>query len=873
MKKIFKKILSNGLTILVKPNHQIPKVSIQLWYNVGSKDEKSGEKGIAHLIEHMIFKGTQELSESDINLITHKLSGYCNAFTSFDYTGYLFEFPSHHWEESLPVMADCMRNCTFKEEFLNSELKAVIQELKMYNDDYPSTLTEEMIMSSFTGHPYQYPVIGYKHDLWSLERESLVNFYKKHYIPNNATLVVVGDVKPEEVFELAEKSFGKIEPDWNYKKEEFYLPRDLSSKSVIVYRDVKQPQVMISYLVPGSREKVDYAIDVISSVLGSGRSSRLYKKLLDEKQLVTDIETFSYDLFDQGMFFVTFTPKHEKDIDEIISIIKHEIKLLSQNGTTDEEIQRACKKAESEYLSLLEDNEKQAYIIGKSYLANGDENYIYSYLSGNNLELKNTIQKILKDCFRSSAANIGKLLPINKEDKDRWLELQKISDEEDAKVLSNKARESLVEEGLKVHEIEVKELKEFKFPKYDIFHLSNGLEVLVYDNPGLPKIDMILEFKSKYYYDPEDKQGLTNFVSAMLLEGTNKFTSTELSDIVESYGMNLDSSPGYVSMGTLSQDLPKGLDILSDILVNSNFNNTSVEKVRELIISDLKHYWDSPSQFADYLIRQQIYKNHPYSKNVLGSLDSVASFTQDELIEYYKKIITPQGARLAIVGDLSKYNLHTLLEEKLGKWQGPKVETIAFPVVAPTISNEFNHHITRDQVVLCFAGLTVKRTDADYDKLLLFDQIFCGGSMSSRLFELREQSGLFYTIGGSLITRAEHQPGMVIIKTIVSLDRLAEAEQKIKETIDIAHHEITKEEFEAAHNAVANSLVDNFETNNKIASAFLFLRRYDYPVDFFDKRAEQLSKITVDEVKQSVKNVLSSDKLLKLRIGRVQKEA
>lgn len=870
MKQIFKKILSNGLTVLVKPNHQIPKVSVQLWYNVGSKDEKSGEKGIAHLIEHMIFKGTEELSESDINLITHKLSGYCNAFTSFDYTGYLFEFPSHHWEEALPVMADCMRNCTFKQEYLNSELKAVIQELKMYNDDYPSTLTEEMIMNSFTGHPYQYPVIGYKHDLWSLVRENLVNFYKKHYIPNNATLVVVGDVKPEEVFELAEKSFGKIEPDWTYKKEEFYLPKDLASKSVTVYRDVKQPQVMISYLVPGSREKVDYAIDVISSVLGSGRSSRLYKKLLDEKQLVTDIETFSYDLFDQGMFFIAFTPKSVESIDEIISVIKHEIKLLVQNGPTDEEIQRACKKAESEYLSLLEDNEKQAYVIGKSYLANGDENYIYNYLSGNNSELKNTIQKILKNYFRSSAANIGKLLPIDQEDKDRWLELQKISDEEDARVLSNKARESSVEEGSKVKDILVRKQKDFKFPKYETFHLSNGLEVLAYDNPGLPKIDMILEFKSKYYYDPEDKQGLSNFVSAMLLEGTDKFTSTELSDMVESYGMNLDSSPGYVSLGTLSQDLPKGLEILSDILSNSNFNEEAVEKVRKLVISDLKQYWDSPSQFADYLIRQQIYKGHPYKKNVIGSPESVASFTQEELIEFYKKTITPQGARLAIVGDLSKYNLQELLEEKLGKWQGPKVESMEFPVVAAVVANEINHHITRDQVVLCFAGLGVKRTDADYDKLLLFDQIFCGGSMSSRLFELREQSGLFYTIGGSLISRAEHQPGMVIIKTIVSLDRLKEAEQKIKETIDIAAHEITQEEFESAHNAVANALVDNFENNNKIANAFLFLRRYDYPVDFFDKRAEHLSKITVDEVKESVKNVLSSDKLIKLRIGRVQ---
>ena len=135
MNKVRKKILKNGLTVLVLPSSNIPKVSVQLWYNVGSKDEQSGQKGIAHLIEHMIFKGTKKLSESDINLIVNKLSGYCNAFTSYDYTGYLFDFPSEHWHESLPMLADCMKNCTMKEDFLNSELKAVIQELKMYKDN------------------------------------------------------------------------------------------------------------------------------------------------------------------------------------------------------------------------------------------------------------------------------------------------------------------------------------------------------------------------------------------------------------------------------------------------------------------------------------------------------------------------------------------------------------------------------------------------------------------------------------------------------------------------------------------------------------------------------------------------------------------
>ena len=172
--------LDNGLTILVCPKKDAEKVSIQLWYNVGSKHEKSGEKGIAHFIEHMIFKGTTKLTESDINLTVSKLSGSCNDFTSYDYTGYLFDIPVANWDKVLPIMADCMQHCTFKQEHLNSEVKAVIQELKMYKDQHVSDLSEKMIQSIFSDHPYHYPIIGFKQDLWTVDRDALFNFYKKH---------------------------------------------------------------------------------------------------------------------------------------------------------------------------------------------------------------------------------------------------------------------------------------------------------------------------------------------------------------------------------------------------------------------------------------------------------------------------------------------------------------------------------------------------------------------------------------------------------------------------------------------------------------------------------------------------------------------
>lgn len=188
---VYTRTLTNGMDVLLAPDHTIPKVSIQLWYNVGSKDETRGRKGIAHLIEHMIFKGTETLSEADINAIVYKLSGTTNAFTSHDYTGYLFDMPAQNWHHVLPIMADCMRNCSFKQEHLNSELRTIIQEIKLYNDDYMSSLLEGMLGMIFHDHPYRDPVIGYKQDLLALSQDDICQFYQYHYVPNNAALVVL----------------------------------------------------------------------------------------------------------------------------------------------------------------------------------------------------------------------------------------------------------------------------------------------------------------------------------------------------------------------------------------------------------------------------------------------------------------------------------------------------------------------------------------------------------------------------------------------------------------------------------------------------------------------------------------------------------
>ena len=874
---VFKKTLENGMTVLVLPVHNIPKVSLQLWYNVGSKDEKTGEKGIAHLIEHMIFKGTEKLSETDINIVSHKLSGSINAFTSYDYTGYLFNFPTQHWQEALPIMADCMQNAAFKEDHLSSEMKAVIQELKMYKDDYQMSLVEELIGVIFADHPYHFPIIGFKQDLWSVHGEDLKKFYKKHYAPNNAALVVVGDVQPEQVFALVEKNFGEIKPNVGYKKEEFFFHKDIVSKGVTLYRDIQQPLQAMIFVVPGIKKRNEHVLEIASWILGAGKSSRLHTKLVDDLKLATSLSTSYWDLFDHGLFFIMYEPKRIEDSAAIEAIINDEIKSIVDNGLDAQEVERAIKKAQMRLFSVLENSEKQAYEIGKYFVATGDENYIFNYLHDSQEKITKDVVTLLANYFRPTVAHKGTILPLPESDSGVWAALQHESDEEDQRILSAHKRDSKLEEAAYAKTVKVKEPGVFDFPKATTTTLENGIKLLYYNNTNnIPKINIVMEFKARSFYDPKDKDGLYGFVTAMMTEGTENYNATELAKEIESRGMSLSIYPGGLSMSMLSSDLEQGLEIIQEILSRATFEEEEVEKVREQILAEIKNFWDEPKSFAGQVVRENIYAGHPYSKNMLGSEESVRSMTKEDLVNFYKKYISPSGAKIAIVGDLNKYDIKETVERTLGKWQGPTVESIEFPEVKKTSANEVNYPINRDQIVLCYAGASINRLNPDYDKLLLFDQIFGGGalgSLHSRLFSLREQSGLFYTINGSMLANADEQPGMVLIKTIVSIDRLKEAEKAIVNTINTAVDSITEDEFAQARHAILNSLTNNFESNSKIAQSFLFVDKYKLPATFFDNRARDLEKVTIADVQKAVKKVLQPDCLATFRIGRVEGKA
>ena len=872
MNVIKKYILDNGLVVLVHSVQVIPKVAVQLWYGVGSKDEKNGQRGLAHLLEHMVFKGTKILSESDINLITHKLSGSCNAFTSQDFTGYIFDLPKQNWHFCLDLLADCMRNCTFKSDLLNSELKAVIQELKMYNDDYRGALCQEMVSAIFNQHPYHYPIIGYKQDLWSITQQGLLDFYHYHYIPNNATLVVVGDVDPEDVFEKAKAAFEKIQPNPVYAKEAYYNQKDICSQSITMRRDIQHPIVLYVWQVPGLRANQNYNINCASWILGQGKGSRLYKLLVDEQELAADIQMDLYEFFDYSLLFLHIDPLEKEAIPAIESIIKKEIASIAQQGIEKKELERAAKQVQMEYWDLFENNQKIADEIGKRYLATGDENALFV-----NSALQTITVDAMTDFFKQyitpTSMHAGLVLPLEEDEKEMWLALQKESDQNDEVILSRKVRETVVEPGVLVNNIHPLPQEKFNYPKAHKKMLSNGLTLLWHITKQAPKIELILDLQVRHYYDPEDKQGLINFMSRMLIEGTLNLPGPAFAAAAEARGISIEVRPGALAMNFLKQELEFALSLLLELLVSAEFKEKNIAKVRTHIKNDIVEFWDSPAEFCNQIVKSVLYKNHPFNKDMLGDLKSIQRITRADLLSAYKQYLTPIQSRLALVGDLEDVDIVKVVERILGSWQGAQLDDLNFPALKPVTSQEIDYPINRDQTVLCYAGPSVARTDERYNALILFDQIFSGGvlgSMSSYLFALREQTGLFYTISASLAVAAENQPGLAFIKTIISNDRLYEAEQLIEQAIMQAPEIITDDNVDQARNAVMNALMDNFESSEAIAQTFIFLERLHLPADYFDKRLEYLKTISPAAIKQAVESILDLEKLIKVRVGRKQ---
>lgn len=413
--KVTEKVLPNGLKVLLKEEHKAPVVTFQIWYKVGSRNEKLGTTGMSHVLEHMMFKGTKKYGPKQFSQIVQRNGGNDNAFTGKDYTAYFENFASDRIAISLDLESDRMQNLLLDPKEFLSERDVVKEERRMRTEDDPtSTMVEQMTAAAFIAHPYQWPVIGWMADLGSITRDDLAEHYRRYYAPNNATIVVAGDFDTKTLLPQIEKYFGRIPLGPAVPKVGAVEPRQIGERRIIVKQQAELPAVFAGYHAPDIKHADSFALEVLQGVLSSGKSSRLYKTLVYEKQLALyaggDYDNVSND---PKLFYVYAGVMPGKTTDEVEQALYAEIEKLKETPVADEELQKAKNQIEASFIMGQDSIFYQAMLLGQ-FETVANWRLLEQYVENIRAVSKEDVMRVAKQYFSEDNRTVGILVPLKK---------------------------------------------------------------------------------------------------------------------------------------------------------------------------------------------------------------------------------------------------------------------------------------------------------------------------------------------------------------------------------------------------------------------------------------------------------------------------
>ncbi len=408
--------LKNGLKVLIIEDHKAPLATFQIWYRVGSKDEPMGKTGISHLLEHMMFKGTPKYGSKQFSNIIQRNGGTDNAHTTKDYTMYYQTLSSDRIDLSIKLEADRMINLLLEPKEVVAERNVVMEERRMrYEDNPQSSLYEEVIATAFKAHPYQWPVIGWMSDIVSVERKDLYRYYRAYYSPNNAFIVISGDVKAEDILSKVRKAFEHKRPSKrSFIKDRTEEPQQRGEKRVYLKREVELPYILMAYHVPSFPHEDSFALDVLSTILSGGKSSRLYKNIVYEKRLA--LNTFAdYSGFYKDPFLFVFggTAAPKKNIEDVEKAIYDEIEKVKKESPSEMEIQKAKNQIEAAFVFAQDSTYSRAFYTGMFEML-GNWRLMDKYLEGVRKVKPEDVQAAAKKYLIDDNKTVGILVPVNK---------------------------------------------------------------------------------------------------------------------------------------------------------------------------------------------------------------------------------------------------------------------------------------------------------------------------------------------------------------------------------------------------------------------------------------------------------------------------
>lgn len=838
--------LQDGMNIVVVSN-KTATTSVQLFIDCKAKKDK--KIGKPHFIEHMLFKGTKNFSESDIGNLMFQLSGKCNALTTHDYVQFETNLPNDYWSYSLPIIKEILTGCTIKDHLFYKERGIILEELNMIEDDLAESLKSSLMSEIFKETPYGISLIGTKKDLYKLTPEDLRKFYTKNFKYNKATIVVAGDVTFDEIIKAVQKNFLHTNDTNSTHNTDTKVIAEKSNfnffkpASTNLFRNITESHVALAYVVPGLKTK-NYD-QRVSKLLEYALTGSYYTQLSTDTNF---IETECYNLFDYGLFFIHFEPKKREFTEQIIANFHQILADIAQYGLTQEDINRYTLKERFRLADLKEKNDQLAFEIGDYFLARGNFINLGNY---NFSEINKDLQAYINTYMKPDHMHAAHMHPFENEEQSKELY------EEDEK---NNEKHHL-------HEIEKPKyilnplpapIKSTFYSKPTTLQLPNGLKVVFYNNPESEKVFIQLHTESF----PKNQA-----LHAMLINILSRYPQT-FGYHLKSYGVLTNFDTENIKISALAEYTNEALQGLLQIISNADLSDEAVEKTRSLTLYDVEKSDKDHFAMAMKHIIKNIYQDNPSNKYLHLDQKDIDKITHQDILDAYKNHFQPNKMTLAIIGNLSAHNIEALIKnnfESLNNYQ--VAEKLKNPTPISPQATTINCISKGEQVSLFFALPAVNFLDEDFASSYLFDFIFSKRGDHSVLFSLRKKSGLIYDITCSGLSDIETNPSIVCIKTSTAPENVETIKELIINTIQNAADNITEEQMLYAKRFAMHDLNKKYTRNEKLAELFLQLSLQNVPFDFYDKLVERFEKITKETMTAAVKKIFDLSKLVTVIVG------
>lgn len=872
--------LKNGLTVLTMEDFSCPIVAVQVWYHVGSKDEDPQRQGFAHMFEHMMFRGTEKLGPTDHFGYIRRVGGTTNGFTSFDRTVYIEKLPASQLELALWLEAERMAFLKIDQKAFDTERKVVEEERRIKLNEPYGTLIENLLPEIFKQHPYRWAPIGKIPHLRAASVEELQDFFATYYVPNNATLVIVGAVKHAEAQALAKKYFEWIPRAADPPRVTIREPMPTGRRQVTIKEaSAPAPGVGVVYRTVPSRHKDAVALDVLSEILGGGNSSRLYRELVADRQLAVAAVAESWTLEQDGIVgAAAVLPPVGGKPDLVLKAIEKQIGRLRTEPVSDRELVKAKNQMLRGIVTQCLHVESKANLLGTAAIDMGDVSRV-------NRELDEIRAVTAADVLRVAREYLAPERALEvKVERNLLGTVLGVKEKEEAPVKpAAKPRKTTPtpSEAVRCSRTQCKDLPKTPpiakvtpirlTPKFTEEKLPNGLKVLVVPNGRVPFVTVQLGILAGGW--TEAKPGTASMAMKMLVKGTAKHTEGQLADELETYAIDLDGNgdmdSGSVSASCLSEHLPRAMDLLGEVVLTPTFPAAEFTKLRRQVLTSLMVSSAEPEYIADREFRRKLYGNHPYARSATGEIEDVQALKVGDLKQWWTTYARPDMAVLIIAGDVTAKDALALARKTFGEWQakGPKPDLKLPELTPPDQTRIYLVDMpgnTQSQIRMGQFGLT--RQDPDYYYSRVVSSYF-GWGFDSRLNKsIRVEKGLTYGVWGSFM--AQRFAGNFEVGTFSKTESTANAVRAVLDEIKRLKAEgPTMDELECTRSYILGSFVGERETPQQIANDLWLIESHGLKSDYLECLLNAIAQTKKEHCEGVVRKVIDPDKQLVVVVG------